>query len=419
MLTALIVTLREGVEAALIVGIIFAYLGKIGRSDLRKTVYAALVVGLLGSVSGAVVLARLKVNSDAYDGWVMLLAAFFVISMLIFMMRTAHLLKGKIESRLGALAGAGSKLGLFVFVVLLVLREGIETVLILSGVTLNSTELMSFLGTLIGVGLALVFGVMFVKGSVRISLQKFFRITSIILSFVALQLIVSGLHELSEAGVLPSSQREMALVGPIVRNEAFFFVTILSLAGLMVLLEYGRKKPEPSAIASEAQVRKNRWTARRERLWAGLVCTTSFIFIVMITAEFVFSKVEGAAAVSSATALELVNGQVSIPKSVAADGELHRYSIDLRGTTVRFLLYRKPDGEVAIVFDACEICGSSGFYRTANGLSCRNCSAPVNTQSLGQRGGCNPVPLKSTVVGGTILIAAADLETGVPEFQRE
>ena len=61
---------------------------------------------------------------------------------------------------------------------------------------------------------AILFGVMFVKGTVKINLQKFFRVTTVILFFVAAQLLVSGLHELSEYGVLPSSKREMALIGP-------------------------------------------------------------------------------------------------------------------------------------------------------------------------------------------------------------
>src|SRR5438046_8316774 len=97
----------------------------------------------------------------------------------------------------------------------MVLREGVETVLILGAVSLNSTELLSFLGTLLGVSVAILFGVMFVKGSVRINLQKFFRVTTVILFFVAAQLIISGLHELSENGVLPSSREEMAIIGPI------------------------------------------------------------------------------------------------------------------------------------------------------------------------------------------------------------
>src|SRR5260370_41017415 len=146
----------------------------------------------------------------------MLLAAVFVVSMVIFMMRTARKLKGEIETKVGTFASAGSQWGLFAFVFLMVFREGVETVVILSGVTLNSTELMSFMGTLLGIGLAVVFGVMFVKGSVRVNLHKFFRVTTVILFFVALQLLISGLHELSEHGYLPPSNRKHPLLGPIV-----------------------------------------------------------------------------------------------------------------------------------------------------------------------------------------------------------
>src|SRR5438128_2563588 len=237
MFSALVVTLREGVEAALIVGITLVYLSKIGRPDLRRTVYIALGAALLASVGGAVALSYLPITQDTFEGWVMLVAAVMVVSMIVFMMRTARKLKGEIESKVGSLAGAGSQWGLFAFVFLMVFREGIETVAILAGVSLNSTELMSFLGTLLGVALAVVFGVMFVKGSVRIDLRKFFNVTTVILFFVAAQLIISGLHELSEHEVLPSSKREMAIIGPIVRNDLFFFVTIFALAALMVLFE--------------------------------------------------------------------------------------------------------------------------------------------------------------------------------------
>jgi len=196
MLQAFIITLREGVEAALIVGITLAYLTKIGRPELRKTVYAALISAFFGSIGVAVLLSRTKWNEDIFEGWIMLAAAFFVVTMIVFMMKTGKKLKGEIEGKVGLLAGNDAWLGLFAFVFLMVLREGAETVLILSAVSLNSTELMSFLGTLLGVVAAVLFGVMFVKGSVRINLQKFFRVTTVILFFVAAQLIISGLHEL-------------------------------------------------------------------------------------------------------------------------------------------------------------------------------------------------------------------------------
>src|ERR1700704_2916734 len=183
MLQAFIITLREGVEAALIVGITLAYLNKIDRPELRRSVFSALIAAFVGSIGIAILLSRTQWNQDIFEGWIMLIAAFFVVTMIIFMMKTGRTLKGQIEGKVGLLAGRNAGVGLFLFVFLMVLREGVETVLILGAVSLNSTELLSFLGTLSGVTVAILFGVMFDKGSVRINLQKFFRVTTAILFF--------------------------------------------------------------------------------------------------------------------------------------------------------------------------------------------------------------------------------------------
>ena len=419
MFSALVVTLREGVEAALIVGITLVYLTKIGRPDLRRTVYYALVAALIGSVAGAVALSYAPINQDKVEGWVMLVAAVFVVSMVIFMMRTARRLKGEIENKVGSLAGAGSQWGLFAFVFLMVFREGIETVAILAGVSLNSTELMSFLGTLLGVALAVVFGVMFVKGSVRIDLRKFFKVTTVILFFVAAQLTISGLHELSESGVLPSSKREMALIGPIARNDYFFPVTMLALVALMVLLEYRRRKPVATVATqpvTKAEERKQQWTAQRERLWAVLVCVTAFVFITTITAEVIYA--EGPPPLSQATEVTFTNGKAVISTKDLPQGELQRYAANVNGTRVRFLLYRKPDNKIASVFDACSICGGVGFYKGTNGIICKNCAAPVNPQSVGQPGGCNPIPLQSVQDGDSVVISLTDLAQQTGQFSK-
>jgi high-affinity iron transporter len=418
MFSALVVTLREGVEAALIVGITLVYLSKIGRSDLRRTVYYALVAALFGSIAGAVALSYAPINQDKVEGWVMLVAAVFVVSMVIFMMRTARKLKGEIESKVGSLAAdSGSKWGLFAFVFLMVFREGIETVTILAGVSLNSTELLSSLGTLLGVILAVVFGVMFVKGSVRVDLRKFFRVTTVILFFVAAQLVISGFHELSESGVFQSNKREMALVGPIVRNDYFFPVTMLALVVLMVLLEYRRRKPQAGIVsATKAEERKQQWTARRERQWAIAVCVTAFIFISTITAKVIYAEEP---VISTATDLQPdVNGKILISTKDLPQGELQRYAANVNGTRVRFLLYRKPDNKIASVFDACQICGGIGFYKGATGLICKNCAAPINPQSVGQSGGCNPIPLQSVQDGDSVVISLSDLAQQIGQFSK-
>jgi uncharacterized membrane protein len=248
-------------------------------------------------------------------------------------------------------------------------------------------------------------------------LQKFFRVTTAIMFLVAAQLVISGLHELSESGVIASSKREMAIIGPIVSNDWFFFVTIFAMAALMVLFEAKRRAPKLEPSASPAERRKAEWTARRERLWMGSVYSFSFLLIAMVTLEFVYTK--NVSALSPAAEVTFTNGQISIPLSQVADGDLHRYQAKENGTPIRFWLYQKPDGKIATVFDACQICGAVGFYKKGNGVVCKNCSAPINPQSVGIEGGCNPVPLKAVQTADAIILQEADIATGTRMFGQQ
>lgn len=420
MIEALVITLREGVEAALIVGIVFAYLGKIHRPDLKGVAISAVIAAMFGSAGIAFLLAHAQLNEDAFEGVVMLVAAVFVISMIWFMHRTAKMLKGSIESRVATLTGRGSRIGLFLFVFLMVLREGAEAVLIISAVALNTDGLMVLFGTILGIGCAVAFAVMFIRGSVRVDPRQFFRITTVILYLVAFQLIVTGLHELSEFGILPSSRTEMRVIGPIVSNQIFFFVTILALAGLMILFEYRKRAGDQRTLSPEvtaAQRRKAAARARREHAWMTAVLSCCFLFIFLVTAEFVYAM--STTALSPAAAVTLVGSQVSVPARQVEDGELHRYRVVVDKAEVRFLLFRKPNQKVVAVADACRICGPVGFYKKGGTIVCKLCASPITAQTVGIEGGCSPIPLPSENVGGLIVIQAKDLRALEPVFAKQ
>ena len=419
MLQALVVTLREGVEAALVIGIAAAYLAKSGRGHLLRIIYLALGAAILASLAGAFLLERITANQEAFEGWVLLLAAFFVATMVYWMQRTARAVKGRIEHRLETIASQqqASAPGIFLFVFLMVFREGVETVLMLSAVSMNTEDLLTFSGALLGLALAVVFGVIFVRGTLRLDLRKFFRITTIILLFVVFQLTVTGLHELSESGVLPSSRQEMALIGPIVSNEVFFFVAILALAALMVLFDWRARRAAaapPSAISAAGR-RMQLWTARKEGLWTAAVCASAFVFILLVTAEFLYAKNE--TALSPATPVAAEGGLVQIPVASVSDGNLHRFLYTTADTAVRFIVLRTGD-RLATALDACDICGPLGYYQKGTAIFCKNCAAAIYGPTIGLLGGCNPVPVPSTVEGAELRIKVSDLESRSAIFQR-
>lgn len=417
MLQSLVVTLREGVEAALIIGIAVTYLRKSGCGHLIRNVYLALAVAALASVGAAIVFQHLSLNQEAFEGWVLLLAALFVATMVVWMRRTGRALKRRIEQRLETISAKqeASGLGIFLFVFLMVFREGVETVLLLGAVSLNTADLLSFFGALTGLGLAIAFGIAFVRGAVRLDLRRFFQVTTAVLLFVVLQLTITGLHELSEAGVLPSSRREMALVGPIVSNDIFFFITIVALAALMILFDWRARQPTllPDASASAAERRSQLWRMHREKLWTAAVCSSSFVFILLITAEFLYAKNQ--TALSPAQPVTAAGDVVRIPVETVSDGNLHRFVYQAADTSVRFLVVR-ISGRLATTLDACEICGSQGYYQKGANIFCKNCAAAIYGPSIGVAGGCNPVPLPSVVEGSELRIRVADLIPGAAFF---
>jgi len=137
MFQSLIITLREGVEAALIVGIVLTFLEKTGRRRAFRAVYLALAAAVLASIAAAYVVHRLELAEEAYEGWLMLVGGLFVASMVVWMRKAGRSLKKTIEAKLSELAvepTSSASIGLFLFVFLMVFREGIETVLFLAAV---------------------------------------------------------------------------------------------------------------------------------------------------------------------------------------------------------------------------------------------------------------------------------------------
>ena len=416
MLQTLVITLREGVEAALVIAIAIAYLRKIGRDDLLPSVYRAFAAAVVASFAAAWGFTKIHLSEEAYEGWTLLVSAVFVLSMVIWMNLHARGLKGEIETQLQkGTSSEASRWGIFLFVFLMIFREGVETVLLLAAVRLDTSGIFELLGIVLGLGLAILFGVSFVRGTIRINLRSFFKMTTVILMVVVAQLALTGLHELSEGQILPSSRNEMALIGPIVRNDVFFFVAILALAGTMLLMEWRGNRLKVPAGLEGAALRRANWSAKRERLWMMASCFGSGLFILAITAEFIYAK--SSTGLSPATPIEVANGMAHIPVASVSDGNLHRFSIVSDGATVRIIVIQRPDRTIATAFDACQICGNQGYYQKGPNVICRNCASAIFVPSIGVHGGCNPIPLESKVEADQLVIPADKLFGGAHLFR--
>jgi FTR1 family protein len=422
MFEALIVTLREGVEAALVVGIIVAFLRRQGAERYLGAVWTGIGTAFAASLAGAFLLYRWAVNEEVFEGLLYLGSAVIVGSMMIWMWRHSQALSGEMKgslSRILAREKAGSvAAGLFLFTFLMVFREGIETVLFLSALSLTTSGLMALLGVGIGIAAAVAFGVYFVRGSLRIDLGRFFKITGIALAIFVLQLLINGYHELSEAGWVPANETTMATVGPLVRNEFFFIAAVLLLPLLMLMIPGRKAEPAVSegVAADGAASRLARAQAERQaraRVWgAGL----GVVILAVLGFGFVYSQAP--VALSPATPVTVTDGAVRIPLSSFEGGKLHRFQVTIEGVGVRFIAVPIDEKatEIATAFDACDICGAKGYFQDGTSITCLHCHSAIYPPSIGQRGGCNPAPLPSRREGGDLVIAASDLAAGAPRF---
>ena len=203
-LQALIITLREGIEAFLIVAIILAYLRKTGRTELVKAVQWGIVTALAISATGGYILYH-AANQEWLEGPLAIVAAVSVATLTVHMWRAGKHMKGEIEGRLrtsSQRAGIGAFAGVFLFTALMICREGMETALLL--MQLRET-LNLMLGAAVGIAGAAAVAWLWSRYGHLVNLALFFQVTAIFLLVFVVQLFIQGVHEMSEQNFLPYS----------------------------------------------------------------------------------------------------------------------------------------------------------------------------------------------------------------------
>ena len=205
---AFLVTLREGLEAALIISIILAYLARTGNRGYFVNVWigagAAVVVSLAAGAGLYWTFGRLSGRAEEiFEGIAMLIAVAVLTYMVIWMKRQAVNIKAHLEARVGSAVATGSALAMITLAFIVVVREGIETVLFMLGIVSSTTYSAATIGGFLGLIVAVGVGYAGYKGSRRLNLGVFFNITGALLIFFAAGLLAHGIHEFQEAGVFP------------------------------------------------------------------------------------------------------------------------------------------------------------------------------------------------------------------------
>jgi high-affinity iron transporter len=213
LLASFVITLREGIEAALIVAIILAYLKKVNAKALAKPVYLGIAAGIMASVAVAAAFVVLSVEFEGeleqvFEGTTMFLAAAILTTMIVWMQKNSKAYSESLRQKVSLALSGKESFGLASLAFVSIFREGVETVLFLGSASFNTSGLQLLIGGAIGLGLSLAVAVAIIRYSVRVNLSTFFKVTGVLLVVFAAGLVAHGIHEFEEAG----------LIAPIVSN---------------------------------------------------------------------------------------------------------------------------------------------------------------------------------------------------------
>ena len=236
MLASSLITLREGLEAALIVGIVLGYLRKTGHLDRQGSVWAGVASALLVSMAAALALNAIGAEfsgrgEQIFEGVAMALAAAILTWIIFWMQRQSRQIRGDLEAGVRRAVDAGAAGGLFLLAFIAVVREGLETALFLTAAVFTATATDTVLGGLVGLLIAIIIGWLVYLGTARLPVAAFFRVTGALLVIFAAGLVANAAGEFQEAGLLPGIVEHLWSTAALLDDQSTLGSALHSLVG--------------------------------------------------------------------------------------------------------------------------------------------------------------------------------------------
>ncbi len=236
LLPSFLLSLREGLEAALIIGIVLGALHKMGRRELYPPVWWGAGIAAAASLAVALGLYRFGASLEGpaemvFEGITMLLAAVVLTWMIFWMQRQSRSIKGELESSVRQRAARAGVLGLFWLALFAVLREGVELALFLTATAMASGPRADVVGALLGLAGAALLGYLLFTSAIRLNLRLFFLVTSVLLIAFAGGLVAHAVHEFNEVGWIPAIVEHVWDMNPILNEDSTLGMALSALFG--------------------------------------------------------------------------------------------------------------------------------------------------------------------------------------------
>jgi uncharacterized membrane protein len=197
-------------------------------------------------------------------------------------------------------------------------------------------------------------------------------------------------------------------------SDIFIYISLV-LAVVLVVFSWAQSRKLKPSYSNPAVRRKDVSIGKRLRRW----CKLGFVCFVLVVLCLTVIKAHDAKGVTLSPAEDMTirGGEIIIPVEQVGDGHLHRFAYQTKADVeVRFIIVKKNEAAFGIGLDACDICGATGYYERNDDIVCKLCDVVMNRQTIGFKGGCNPVPLSYEMDGDNIVIQAESLEQEESRF---
>lgn len=407
MLKYFVLSTEQLLPMMLLTGLLFSGIKQLGLKGYRLFQYAAVIVGLLS----AVIMTVFKTTTNKIDTsmWNVRIYAVNVFALVLFVVVGLFLKRleefRKIEKSAMLSIMAASMLLYF----LPPFFENPHTLLFAEQSVLSANFLYSMVGMCFGCILSFVAGLAVYKGNIRLS-------SKVSLAVMFVSVIINMVNELGDTlGVflakrIIKTNHTLFIFATFTSNKKIWFTLLIVAVCLVipvVLLIKSRNVNEP--YENNAEHRKIRAKWRNIRRWSVTVAVCAVFSFVTLTSLRVYANQE--IEISPVEEAKVTDDNVVVSFEQVADGHLHRFGYTTENNkTIRFIVIKKPNSNAyGIGLDACDICGETGYYEREGQVVCNLCNVVMNINTIGFKGGCNPIVIDYKIHDGKIIIPIAEL----------
>lgn len=399
--------IQQSLPVALILAILVGWSVRRHRFDLVPAICTGAFLGVLAGLGEHFLGNPLRVGEETYEGLLLCSTGLALVWLTVWMSasqaKTAAPSTGRRRLQL-------SCLGTTAF--LLLSRVAPDVLGELTVNTFASASVLRALAAATALLTVVIAATVFLRASKALPTLTASGLACGIVGIFALEMLIHAYHEFSEAGILAATQRSMAVIGPIVRNSPIFLICALAVA----MIAWLTLQPRLDGNRADTTAARRLQDAGRRRLVRTRSAAIASTFLLLGDVGWVQARAMSPKKLSAPEPAHLDGDTVRIDLSQLEDGLLHRYGLELSGSNIRFLAMKTAGGRVRTAMDACEICGSFGYLQEGEHLVCLNCMAEIDPATLGHAGGCNPIPLESSVQASDVVIQLDALREFAPIF---